>query len=203
MLQQCRSLNRLLQDCGCLWHDRCQPGPARQLLSTATWTLQTRLDIRSFSCLTIRARDGPPLFRVGEIFRCHSGGRSQSLIRDTIKTPKEVCGSLYSNRFNHLREEPQKSKCCFTRYFYRQNPRVVENSLENETDFDVSRATRWLIASTVVVVVCGIVACAHWSPASLDLVQYLVGISFISSGISRLILGLAIRVMERTETPAP
>jgi hypothetical protein len=28
-----------------------------------------------------------------------------------------------------------------------------------------------------------------------------VGISFISSGISRLLLGFAIRVMERTETP--
>jgi uncharacterized membrane protein HdeD (DUF308 family) len=45
------------------------------------------------------------------------------------------------------------------------------------------------------------VACAHWPPVSLELVQYLVGISFISSGISRLLLGLAIRAMERTETP--
>jgi uncharacterized membrane protein HdeD (DUF308 family) len=44
------------------------------------------------------------------------------------------------------------------------------------------------------------VACAHWPPASLELVQYLVGISFISSGISRLLLGFAIRVVEPTET---
>jgi uncharacterized membrane protein HdeD (DUF308 family) len=103
--------------------------------------------------------------------------------------------------------------------------------LEPETDIDVNRTARWLIASAVVVFVCGIlaivlffllreyrhvvwilidgvatlvlgiVACAHWPPASLELVQYLVGISFISTGISRLLLGFAIRVIERTETP--
>jgi len=83
MLQQCHSLNRLLQEWGCSCRDRCQPGPSRHLLSTATWTLQSRLDMRSFSCLTIRACDGALLFRVGEIFRCHFGGCSQSLVRDT------------------------------------------------------------------------------------------------------------------------
>ena len=46
--------------------------------------------MRSFSCLTIRARDGAPLFRVGEIFRCHSGGYSQSLVRDTVKIPVPI-----------------------------------------------------------------------------------------------------------------
>ena len=59
----------------------------------------------------------------------------------------------------------------------------------------------WILIDGVVTLVLGIVACAHWPPASLELVQYLVGISFISSGISRLLLGLAIGVMERTETP--
>jgi len=59
----------------------------------------------------------------------------------------------------------------------------------------------WILIDGVVTVVLGIVACAHWPPASLELVQYLVGISFISSGISRFLLGLTIRVMERTETP--
>ena len=87
MLQRCHSVNCLLQEWGCSCRDRCQPGPSRQLLSTATWTLQSRPDMRSFSYLTIRARDGAPLFRVGEIFRCHSGGCSQSLVRDTVKTP--------------------------------------------------------------------------------------------------------------------
>src|SRR5207344_2823265 len=89
MLQRRHSLNRLLQEWGCSCRDRCQPGPSRQLLSTATWTLQSRPDMPSFSYLTIRAHDGALLFRVGEIFRCHSRGDSQSLIRGTVKTP--VC----------------------------------------------------------------------------------------------------------------
>ena len=58
----------------------------------------------------------------------------------------------------------------------------------------------WILIDGVVTLVLGIVACAHWPPASLELVQYLVGISFISSGISRLLLGFAIRVVEPTET---
>src|SRR6516162_1581196 len=61
----------------------------------------------------------------------------------------------------------------------------------------------WIVSDGVVTLVLGIVACAHWPPASLELVQYLAGIRFISSGISRLLLGFAIRVMERTETPVP
>lgn len=59
----------------------------------------------------------------------------------------------------------------------------------------------WILIDGIVTLALGIVACAHWPPASLELVQYLVGISFISSGVSRLLLGLAIRVMERTHPP--
>jgi uncharacterized membrane protein HdeD (DUF308 family) len=58
----------------------------------------------------------------------------------------------------------------------------------------------WILIDGLLTLVLGIVACAHWPPVSVELVQYLVGISFISSGISRLLLGLAIRAMERTET---
>jgi len=58
----------------------------------------------------------------------------------------------------------------------------------------------WILIDGVVTLVLGVLACAHWPPASLELVQYLVGISFISSGISRLLLGFAIRVVEPTET---
>ena len=60
----------------------------------------------------------------------------------------------------------------------------------------------WILIDGIVTLVLGIVACAHWPPVNLELVQYLVGISFISSGISRLLMGFAIRVMEKTETPA-
>ena len=59
----------------------------------------------------------------------------------------------------------------------------------------------WILIDGVVTLVLGIVACAHWPPASLELVQYLVGIGFISSGISRLLLGFAIQVVQETETP--
>jgi len=58
----------------------------------------------------------------------------------------------------------------------------------------------WILIDGIVTLVLGIVACAHWPPASLELVQYLVGISLISSGISRLLLAFAIRVVEPTET---
>jgi uncharacterized membrane protein HdeD (DUF308 family) len=60
----------------------------------------------------------------------------------------------------------------------------------------------WTLIDGVLTLVLGIMACAHWPPASLELVQYLVGISFISSGISRLVLAFAIRVVEPTE-PSP
>ena len=58
----------------------------------------------------------------------------------------------------------------------------------------------WILIDGVITLVLGIVAFAHWPPVRPEIVQYLVGISFVSSGISRLLLGLAIRAMERTKT---
>lgn len=58
----------------------------------------------------------------------------------------------------------------------------------------------WILIDGLVTLVLGIVACAHWPPAGLDVIQYLVGISFISSSISRLVLGFAMRVVEPTES---
>jgi uncharacterized membrane protein HdeD (DUF308 family) len=55
------------------------------------------------------------------------------------------------------------------------------------------RRAVWILFDGVLTVVLGIVACAHWPPDSLELVQYLVGVSFIASGISRLVLGFAIQ----------
>jgi uncharacterized membrane protein HdeD (DUF308 family) len=57
----------------------------------------------------------------------------------------------------------------------------------------------WILIDGVVTLLLGIVACAHWPPASPEIIQYLVGISFISSGISRLLLGFAICVVEPAE----
>jgi uncharacterized membrane protein HdeD (DUF308 family) len=59
----------------------------------------------------------------------------------------------------------------------------------------------WILIDGLVTLVLGIVVCAHWPPATLDVVQYLVGVSFISSGISRLLLAFAIRVVAPTNAP--
>jgi hypothetical protein len=113
MLQRCRLVNRLLKEWGCSCPDRSQPGPSRQLLNTATWRLQSRPDMRSFSCLTIRARDGALLFRIGEIFHCHSGGCSQSLVRDRGKIPVALqCMSPIERSFIAIRTLHRES--CLT-----------------------------------------------------------------------------------------
>ena len=57
----------------------------------------------------------------------------------------------------------------------------------------------WMLIDGVVTLSLGILACGHWPPASLEIVQYMVGISFISSGISRLLLGFALSVIEPAE----
>jgi uncharacterized membrane protein HdeD (DUF308 family) len=79
---------------------------------------------------------------------------------------------------------------------------IVEGIVEIVLFFVLRRYRHavWILIDGAVTLVLGIVACAHWPPASLELVQYLVGISFISSGISRLLLAFAIRVVEPTET---
>jgi uncharacterized membrane protein HdeD (DUF308 family) len=59
----------------------------------------------------------------------------------------------------------------------------------------------WILLDGIVTLVLGIVVCAHWPPAMLDIVQYLIGVSFISSGVSRLLLGFAIRMVEPTDAP--
>jgi uncharacterized membrane protein HdeD (DUF308 family) len=80
---------------------------------------------------------------------------------------------------------------------------VLEGMIEIALFFMLGeyRHAVWILVDGVVTLGLGIMACAHWPPASLELVQYLVGASFISSGISRLLLGFAIRVLEQVGTP--
>jgi uncharacterized membrane protein HdeD (DUF308 family) len=59
----------------------------------------------------------------------------------------------------------------------------------------------WILIDGIVTLGLGIVVCGHWPPAAPEVIQYLVGIGLISSGVSRLLLGFAIRVIEPTETP--
>ena len=57
------------------------------------------------------------------------------------------------------------------------------------------RRAAWILFDGVLTLALGILACAHWPPDSLEVVQYVVGLSFIASGISRLVLGFAVRVI--------
>jgi len=50
----------------------------------------------------------------------------------------------------------------------------------------------WILIDGVITLVLGVIACAHWPPATPEFVQYLVGIGFILSGISRLLLSIAL-----------
>lgn len=59
----------------------------------------------------------------------------------------------------------------------------------------------WILIDGVVTFVLGLVACAHWPPASLETIRYLVGISLILSGISRFLLRFAIRELASTKAP--
>src|SRR5262245_46168153 len=54
------------------------------------------------ACVCGRARP----FRVSEICRGHSGGRSQSFVRETVKS-FSVCAWLHSKMANHLNRNSQ------------------------------------------------------------------------------------------------
>ena len=54
----------------------------------------------------------------------------------------------------------------------------------------------WIMIDGIVTLVLGGVICAQWPPNTPDIIPYLVGIGFISSGISRMVLAFAIRVVQ-------
>ena len=64
------------------------------------------------------------------------------------------------------------------------------------------RRAIWILLDGVLTLVIGIIACAHWPPESLEVVQYVVGLSFIASGVSRLVLGFAIPLVDEQATVA-
>jgi uncharacterized membrane protein HdeD (DUF308 family) len=60
------------------------------------------------------------------------------------------------------------------------------------------RCAIWVMIDGIVTLVFGGVICAQWPPDTPDIIQYLVGIGFLSSGISRMVLAFAIPVAETT-----
>jgi uncharacterized membrane protein HdeD (DUF308 family) len=63
------------------------------------------------------------------------------------------------------------------------------------------RHSVWILVDGILTLVLGIGACTRWPPETLEIVQYIVGISFIASGISRLLLALAFRAVAPNEMP--
>ena len=61
------------------------------------------------------------------------------------------------------------------------------------------RNAGWILLDAIVTLAIGIFVCAHWPPDALELIPYMVGASFISSGISRLLLAWTIRDVEWDE----
>ena len=59
----------------------------------------------------------------------------------------------------------------------------------------------WILFDGIVTLGLGIVACACWPPIAPEIIPYLIGISFISSGVSRLVLAFAIEVVAPIDTP--
>ena len=57
----------------------------------------------------------------------------------------------------------------------------------------------WILVDAMVTMAIGIFVCAQWPPETLELIPYMVGASFISSGISRLLLAWTIRDVEWDE----
>lgn len=60
----------------------------------------------------------------------------------------------------------------------------------------------WMMIDGLVTLTLGIMICSQWPPENPEIVQYLVGIGFICSAVSRLLLGFGIRVVESTGAAA-
>ena len=54
------------------------------------------------------------------------------------------------------------------------------------------RHSGWILGDGIVTFILGVVICTRWPPASFDVIGALVGVSLILSGVSRLILSLAV-----------
>src|SRR5262249_55560574 len=70
-----------------------------------------------------------------------------------------------------------------------QNSYFMRSSLDPETDIDVGRATRWLVASAVVLFVCGILAIVLPLTFSIGIAK-LLGWLFIFAAVAHVIFGI-------------
>jgi uncharacterized membrane protein HdeD (DUF308 family) len=81
---------------------------------------------------------------------------------------------------------------------------VVEGATDLVAYFKVRKApgSGWIFFDGIVTLILGLLVWRHWPSSSLWVIGALVGISMISTGVTRLMIGLAARRRQITELPS-
>jgi len=81
---------------------------------------------------------------------------------------------------------------------------VIEGATDLVTYFRVRKApgAGWIFFDGIVTLILGVLVWRHWPSSSLWVIGALVGISLISTGVTRLMIGLAARRNETLERPS-
>jgi len=81
---------------------------------------------------------------------------------------------------------------------------VVEGATDLVTYFRIRKASGagWIFFDGIVTLILGLLVWRHWPSSSLWVIGALVGISMISTGVTRLMIGLAARRREMLEMPS-
>ena len=80
---------------------------------------------------------------------------------------------------------------------------VVEGAMDLVTYFRIRKVpgAGWIFFDGIVTLILGLLVWRHWPSSSLWVIGALVGISMISTGVTRLMIGLAARRKETLEVP--
>ena len=80
---------------------------------------------------------------------------------------------------------------------------VVEGAMDLVTYFRIRKVpgAGWIFFDGIVTLILGLLVWRHWPSSSLWVIGALVGISMISTGVTRLMIGLAARRRETLEKP--
>lgn len=81
---------------------------------------------------------------------------------------------------------------------------VVEGATDLVTYFKVRNApgAGWIVFDGIITLVLGLLVWRHWPSSSVWVIGALVGISMISTGVTRLMIGLAARRRQTPELPS-
>jgi uncharacterized membrane protein HdeD (DUF308 family) len=81
---------------------------------------------------------------------------------------------------------------------------VIEGATDMVTYFRIRKVpgAGWIFFDGIVTLILGLLVWRHWPSSSLWVIGALVGISLISTGVTRLMIGLAARRRETLEMPS-